>query len=59
MVKYELELRNVPQFRVMEYLVEIGGVPTGERAVQGNGWEASLIEMEPAQIVTITVPRDL
>lgn len=55
----EMELRNLPRFRIMEYLQEIGGQLTGELAVQGEGWRARLEEMEPAMIVTLIVRRDM
>jgi len=57
-MRVELELRNLPQNRIMEYLVEAGGALTGECSVKGDGWTAILEEMEPAQLVTIRVPRD-
>ena len=55
----EMELRNVPRFRVMEYLAEAGGSPDGEMSVHGDGWRGALIELEPVQITVITVRRDL
>ncbi len=58
-VRVELELRNLPLDRVMGYLVDAGGQLDGRRAVQGEGWSAELIEMEPAQVNVIRVPRDL
>lgn len=58
-MRVEMELRNLPRFRIMEYLQELGGTPTGELAVEGEGWRAWLEEMEPAVIVTLTVRRDM
>ncbi len=58
-MRVEMELRNLPLDRVMGYLVEAGGQLTGTRAVHGPGWSAELIEMEPAQVGVIRVPRDL
>ena len=55
----ELELRNLPLERLMGYLVEVGGQPTGNRSVQGEDWTAVLIEMQPAQVGVIRVPRDI
>jgi len=58
-VRYEMELRNVPRFRVMEYLIEAGGEENGELAVTGDGWKAWLEELEPVKIITMTVRRDM
>ncbi len=58
-MRFELELRNVPRFRVLEYLEQAGGTPHTELAVQGDGWSAWLEELPPAQIITMTVPRDM
>ncbi len=58
-MRVEMELRNLPLERVMGYLVDAGGQLEGTRAVHGQGWSAELIEMEPAQVGVIRVPRDL
>lgn len=58
-MRYELELRNVPRFRVMEYLQEAGGTPSTELAVEGDGWAAELIELEPVKITVMSIRRDL
>ncbi len=54
----EMELRNLPRFRIMEYLEEAGGEPDGDLSVKGVRWSASLEEMEPAYVGMIRVPRD-
>ena len=59
LVRTEMELCNLPLDRLMGYLVEAGGQPDGNRAVRSEGWSAVLIEMEPAQVSVIRVPRDL
>ena len=59
MTRYEMELRNLPRFRIMEYLTEAGGVPSGELAVAGQGWQAELVEMEPVQIGVMSIRRDM
>ncbi len=58
-MRVEMELRNLPLFRLMEYLVEAGGQLNGERAVSGAGWSAVLEKMEPAYVGKLRVPRDL
>ena len=58
-MRVELELRNLPRARVLEYLAETDGRPDGELAMRGDGWMAWLVPMEPAQVGSITVPRDL
>jgi hypothetical protein len=57
-VRVELELRNLPGFRIMEYLAEAGGEPTGELAVSGDGWSAYLEPIEPAVVGAVQIPRD-
>ncbi len=59
MARIEMEMRNLPLFRLQEYLVEAGSEQTGERSFVAERWTASIDTMEPVQIVTITVPRDL
>lgn len=61
MARYEMELRNVPRFRVMQYLEEIGGqrpTPDALRA-EGDGWAAWLEEMPPVQITVMSIRRDM
>jgi hypothetical protein len=57
-LRVELELRNLPRDQVVGYLIEAGGLPTGELAVSGEGWSAWLEEMPPAQVGSLSVPRD-
>ena len=57
--RYEMELRNVPRFRVLEYLVEVGGQQRGELIVEGEGWQAELHQMEPVKITVMSIRRDL
>ncbi len=55
----EMELCNLPLERIMDYLAEAGGQISGQRTATGQGWSAVLVEMEPAQVGVISVPRDL
>lgn len=57
-MRVELELRNLPRTRILEYLAEAKGQPAGELAVRGDGWLAWLEPMEPAQVGSFTIPRD-
>jgi len=52
-------MRNLPLHRLQEYLVEAGAEQHGERSFVGNGWTAVIEAMAPAQIITMTVRRDL
>jgi hypothetical protein len=54
-----MELRNLPRFRIMEYLQAAGGVPCGEMAVDGGAWIARLEEMVPAVLGRLQVRRDM
>ncbi|MDX1992576.1 MAG: hypothetical protein SF029_09305 [bacterium] len=59
-MRVELDLRNLPLFRLMEYLTEAGGDPSGERTVTAARWQAEILRMEPVTITPILkVPRDL
>lgn len=58
-MRVEMELRNLPRFRIMEYLQEAGGTLSGELSVEADNWRAWLQEMPPAQIMTMTVRRDM
>lgn len=58
-MRIEMELRNVPRNRVMEYLVEAGGTERDAMHADGDGWQAWLEEMEPAKVVTMLVRRDM
>jgi hypothetical protein len=58
-MRVEMELCNLPLDRIMGYLVEVGGKISEPRAVIGESWSAVLIELEPAQVGVISVPRDL
>jgi len=58
-MRKEMELRNVPRNRVLEYLAEAGGEKVDELVVQGTGWAAHLEEMEPVKIAVLSIRRDL
>ncbi len=58
-MRVEMELRNLPLERVMDYLVQAGGQRQSERCVTGQGWMASLEKMEAAYVGSLRVPRDL
>ncbi len=58
-MRVELELRNLPRFRVIEYLVAAGGAVQNAYRVVGDGWTAELHPMPPAEIGVMRIPRDL
>ena len=58
-MRVEMDLRNFPRFRIMEYLVEAGGQLTAEYAVSGTSWTAELIAMDPINVGLIKVRRDM
>lgn len=53
-----IEVRHVPRFRVMDYLVQAGGTLTDILEVAGDGWTASLEALEPDRLGIVTIPRD-
>ncbi len=57
-MRVEIELRVLPRFRVMDYLVQVGGEITEMLCVTGNGWTAFIEAMEPDRVGIVDVPRD-
>lgn len=57
--RYELELRNVPRQRVLEYLEQAGGTLVEALVAQGSGWQARLQALDPVVLGIATIPRDL
>lgn len=57
-MRLECELRNLPRFRIMDYLVSAGGIIIGNHAVAGDRWAAYIEGMESAQVGSIKIPRD-
>jgi hypothetical protein len=49
------EIRGVPLFLLREYLEDLGGTSTGEDRVEGPGWRADLVKMEPFRIGSLSV----
>jgi hypothetical protein len=49
------EMRGIPYFLLLEYLVELGGVLVSDSAVKGEGWLVELTKMEPFQIGSLVV----
>jgi hypothetical protein len=57
--RVEMELRNLPRFRIMEYLIQAGGSASTEVSVAGPGWRAQLEAMAPAYVGKLQVQRDM
>lgn len=53
-----IEVRHIPRYRVMDYLVQAGGTPTGLLEVSGEGWSASLEALEPDWLGIVRIDRD-
>ena len=49
------ELRGIPYFLLKEYLQELGGSPTSENLIRGNGWTVTLERMEPFRLGSLEV----
>jgi len=49
------EIRGIPFFLLREYLEELGGTSTNEHRVEGPGWQAELVKMEPFRIGSLSV----
>jgi hypothetical protein len=48
-------MRGIPFFLLREYLEELGGTSTSERRIEGPGWQAELVRMEPFRIGSLSV----
>ncbi|NLF77782.1 MAG: hypothetical protein GX573_18980 [Chloroflexi bacterium] len=57
-MRVEIELRILPRFRVMDYLIQAGGTPTEALCVAGEGWSACIEALEPDPFGLVDVPRD-
>jgi hypothetical protein len=58
-MRFEMELRNMRVSVIMDVLAQAGAKPTGERSAEGEGWQASLIELESAKVGSImSIRRD-
>ncbi len=53
-----MELRGVPRFKAMGYLVEAGGRETESYSVTGDRWSAYLEALEADEIGAALIPRD-
>lgn len=53
-----IEVRHVPRFRVIDYLVQAGGTVTDFLEVAGDGWVAWLEALEPDYLGTVPIARD-
>ena len=49
------EMRGIPFFLLREYLEELGGTATSEHRVEGPGWQAELVKMEPFRLGSLSV----
>ncbi|NDJ76277.1 MAG: hypothetical protein GYB65_08450 [Chloroflexi bacterium] len=57
-MRVEIELRTLPRFRVIDYLVQMGGEVSDILSVQGPDWSATIDAIEPDQVGIVQVPRD-
>lgn len=53
-----IELRLIPRYRVMDYLIQAGGTPVESLSVIGRGWTATIEALEPDSLGMVQVPRD-
>jgi hypothetical protein len=49
------EVRGIPFFLLREYLEELGGTAARADRVEGPGWRADLVRMEPFRIGSLSV----
>jgi hypothetical protein len=55
MEKEGREIRGIPLWLLREYLEELGGTAENDNRVVGEGWVATLTQMEPFQICSLRV----
>ena len=51
----EREIRGVPLWQIREYLGALGGRSVDDATVEGDGWRASLEQIEDFQIGSLVV----
>ena len=49
------EIRGVPLWQIREYLEELGGRAVDDATVHGDGWKATLEQIEDFQIGSLVV----
>ncbi len=57
-MRITIELRLIPRYRVMDYLMQAGGLPVETLSVTGDGWTATIEALEPDRLGLVEVPRD-
>jgi hypothetical protein len=55
MARKEWVQRGIPLKIFRDYLVDLGGIPSGDGRVEGPGWQASLERVEDFQIGSLRV----
>lgn len=55
MIQYVKEMRGLPLWLLREYLVEIGGEVGPEGKIDGDGWQASLTQMDDFKVGSLVV----
>ncbi|MCS6828902.1 MAG: DUF1952 domain-containing protein [Caldilinea sp.] len=54
-VRVEHDYYGVPVWLMLEYLTQLGGRPTGENRMEGDGWRAELRPAPRRQIGSLSV----
>ena len=49
----------MPASLIMSIVEEAGALRSGERTAYAEGWTARLVEMPPAQLGPLRIPRDM
>lgn len=58
-MRVSIEMRQLPRFRVMNDLEQVGGQLTEAWSATGKGWTASIEALEPDTCGHTELPRDL
>ncbi len=57
MINEKIIYAGIPLWLMCEYLQDLGGEADGEDQVNGEGWTASIIKIEPNRVSSLRVGR--
>lgn len=57
MIEFHQDVRGLPLWLLREYLLELGGQLASDGTLKGDGWRASLTQLEDDHIGVIHVGR--
>lgn len=55
MIEYSRDIRGIPLWLLSEYLQELGGEVSAGGLITGDGWKASLTQLDDFRVGSLTV----